>query len=121
VPDYNALAATAQRLIGKFGRGVTFVKMQPGTYNPSTNAISSASSIPYTVKGVRLDYEQDDIDGEVIKLNDLRIFLEAKGLGNIVPDTDDRVQFGTEQWTVVRAKPIIPADIPVYYELQLRK
>lgn len=118
MPNYTNLAATAQRLITKFGMNCTVVRETAATYNPVTNA-QTRTEASSTVKGVRLEFGHSRVDGEAIKQGDLRCFLEAVDL-TFVPQKDDHVTFGSVKYNIERVMEISPGGTPVYYDLQLR-
>lgn len=120
MPDYNALAQTAKRLIANNGRDVVLVRFVAGDYDPETNTFSNASAAETTIKGVRLNYNRSQIDNEIIKQGDIKMFVEAVGLST-PPAVDDKIKIDSEIWDIKNIKPLQPADVAVFYELQLRQ
>lgn len=120
MPDYNALAQTALNLLGSFGQDVTLVQVTAGTFAPSTNTFSGASTTNTTVKGARLNYHKSQVDGEVIKQGDVRLFIDAVNVAT-APTVEDKIKFGSDEWSIQDVTPLQPAGVPVIYDLQLRQ
>lgn len=120
MPNYTALAQTAKRLIGSNGRDVVLVRFGAGSYDPTTNTFSGAADTTDTIKGVRLKYTNSQIDNEVIKRGDIKMFVEAVNLAT-PPTVDDKIQIDSEIWDIKDVIPLQPADVAVFYELQLRQ
>lgn len=117
--NYSNIQATAQRLITKFGKDWAIRRNVKGTYNPSTNTRTTTSTENHTVKAVKTEYKNYQVDGEVIKRGDFKLLVEAKGL-SITPSTDDEIVDGTDIYQIINIKEIKPATITIYYEIQVR-
>jgi hypothetical protein len=106
---------TAERLITKFGYsdGKIIREINVGTkYDPV--------KVPqeYDCKLVVLDYEDRKVDGKLILRSDKLIYVSAKDLA-IQPSTNDKI-FAGKTYNIIDVKPLNPAGIPVFYEVQGR-
>ena len=85
-----------------------------GTYNPSTGTITGNSVSSATVKAVFTNYNDNQIDGSIVKRGD-RLALCA---GDITPPTTNDVIGG---FKIVAVEEVKPADTILLYKLQVRK
>jgi hypothetical protein len=77
-------------------RSLTFVKVTPGTRNPSSRTSGTQpTAVNYSCIGITLGYDDKDIDGEVIKYGDRQILIVVDSLGlpsgTAPPTAGDRV------------------------------
>jgi hypothetical protein len=114
--DYSGLAATATRLINKFGGDVTLSIKTAGTYNPITgsNGDTFTSSV---VKGVKTNFMNGDIDGTLIRQGDVKVLID----GDVALNQDDLITVGSDQYEVINAKPLNPGDTRLITTAQCRK
>lgn len=66
-----------------------------------------------------LKFDDNDIDGTLIKAADKKVYVAARGL-SIIPTTTDRLMIGGVSHTIVRVMPLNPAGTYVYFEVQAR-
>ena len=120
--DYTRMAATAGRLLERYGRKAYLRRTHAGTYNPATgtspNVIAS-----HQVTAAFFDYDQRDIDGTAIRAGDQRVLMAPSAPE---PKTGDAIVLPPIQdpkgvYSVVSVKQVKPALVPVLYELQVRK
>ncbi|MBA8846260.1 hypothetical protein FHW02_004350 [Ochrobactrum sp. RH1CCR137] len=113
--NYARSVATANRLIDEFGQtgAIRRTETSGDPWNPGT------SDMDYPCTLVALDYDQKDVDGTLIKSTDKKVYVATKGL-TIQPTTTDKVIIGGIVSTIVQAKPLNPAGMIVYFELQAR-
>lgn len=115
--NYAKSAATAQRLLAKFGQtGVLRVPGEPSgpPHNP-TPGVPVNHACTFAV----LKYENRDIDGTLIKASDKKVYLSTKDL-TVAPLTTHTLVIGGADHTIVLVKPLNPAGTEVFYELQVR-
>lgn len=117
--DYAATAATAARLLGKFGATVTVTRTTPGARNPDTGTTGAGSTQTWTPKGVKLDYSAREIDGTQILAGDQRVYMSA--IASLDPKPSDVVTLGSEAWRVVRSRTLSPAGVVVLLDVQVRR
>lgn len=116
--NYTSSAATADRLIQKFGTTVTMARSVPGAYNPATGAPGTPTDTTQDVKAVVLDYPQKYIDGTLIREGDRKALVSA--VGTTAPQPDDTFTWKGQALVVVQAKELGPAGTAVLYTLQVR-
>lgn len=117
--DYAKTAATALRLLGRFGTDVSITRATAGAYDPETGAVSS-TTITWTAKAVRGEpYSAKEIDGSLILAGDLKMIVSADASHDMAPG--DTITIEAEVWRVVKPNPIRPATVTVAYMPQVRK
>ena len=91
----------------------------PGTYNPGTGEFDgNTDPVTYTASGVKLGYEQSDIDGTLIQRGDQQVYVPA--LGFTRPETNEQITVGGKSCTVVGVEVLAPGDVDILYILQVR-
>ena len=115
--DYSKSAATADKILTKFGQDITITRRTAGTYNTSTGT-ATVTETTQTGTGAIFDWANRNIDGILIKTGDRRLLLSAVGL--TAPVVNDTVTVGTTVFTIVQVSPFSPAGTVVMYELNLR-
>lgn len=113
--DYPATAATATRLLQRFGAAATIKRVTAGTYDPATGTTTPSTASLATTAAV-FAYDQKYIDGTLILQGDQRAYL-APGQE---PKQGDKLTWQSRDYQVVAVKPVSPAGIPVLFEAQLR-
>jgi hypothetical protein len=116
--DYGASAATADRLIQKFGTSVSITRSVPGAYDPATGAPAAPTVTSQTVRAVVLDFPQRYIDGTLIRVGDRRALVSA--VGSTAPLAGDVFTWKSQSLVVVTVKELGPAGLAVLYTLQVR-
>lgn len=122
--DYTKSAATALRLLTKFGRSVTLRKQTPGAYDPATSS-NTITNTDYTGQGALLDFNERQLGtnfagGSTIQQGDKYLLLAPSGI-TVAPVTNDLLIFGSDTWTVLNVKTLAPAGTAVLHKLHLRK
>lgn len=113
--DYVRAAATAHRLITKFGRAITIRR----TASSGTAWAPTLTPTDHAATAAVLDYTARDIDGTLVKVGDRRVIISTSGV-TIEPATQDRLIIGGEEMAIVRVTKLSPAGTVVYYEAQCR-
>lgn len=122
--DYSKSAATALRLLTKFGRTVTLRKQTEGAYDPATSS-ATITTTDYTGHGALFDFNERQLGttfapGSTIQIGDKRLSLAPSGI-TVAPVPNDLLIFGSDTWSVINVKTLAPAGTVVMYELHLRK
>lgn len=121
--NYARPAATALRMLKRYGAPVTLRRPGTGEYDPGTGTVDSEPT-DYLGTGAKFGYEQRNIDGTKILQGDQQVYLAVQqdnGQAMPRPKAGDLVLVGTEAWRVVTAEAIEPASVPVLYIVQVRK
>lgn len=104
------------RALGDIPESVTFSTKAQTVFNPTTGQVTRPAA-SYSVSMVLVKYSQHEIDGEMIKPEDMKGLLPAKDLG-FVPQIGDTITQGSTVFSVTD-KGLDPAQS--LYILQLRK
>lgn len=113
--DYAATAATATRLLQRFGASATLKRVTTGVYDPVTGTTTDTTTELATTAAV-FAYDQKYIDGTLILQGDQRAYMTPA----VMPKQGDLLAWQGRDWSIVAVKPISPAGVPVVYEAQLR-
>lgn len=115
--NYSASAATANRLIKKFGTSVGMDRVVLGEYDPDTGTTPTTTTTQ-TVKAVVIDFPQRYIDGTLVRAGDRRAIVSA--VGATAPLQGDTFTWKSIPQVVVSVKELGPAGVAVLYTLQVR-
>jgi hypothetical protein len=115
---YDDIAATAVELLAEFGAPVTLTSVATGSYDPATGQ-GATTPTNYPATGVKLDYEQREIDGTNIRSGDQRVYL-APDLA-VTPKTGDRLTVGASVFQIIASRPLSPATTTVLHDVQVRR
>lgn len=116
--NYASVAATAIRLLKRFGAPVTLRNYTIGTYDPATGATTTAYT-DVVHNGVLLDFGAGQVNaagGGLIQAGDKRLLLEP----GTVPALEDHVIVGGTEYVIKGVGEVKPAGVPVLYDLHLR-
>ena len=113
--DYTGTAATATRLLARFGAACTLKRQSAGSYDPSTGSDTVTATSLSTVACV-FAYPQSYIDGTLILQGDQRAYMDP----GVTPAQGDVLAWQGTDYTVVSVKPVSPAGTVVLFEAQLR-
>jgi hypothetical protein len=110
------LAEDVSHLMEDFGSTLTVTRSVPGTYTPSTGAMTGASTSTFTVRGVFINYVDANVDGTVVRMGDRRLLIAATGAGG-TPAVGDRVS----NLQVIDVRTIAPNGVTIAWACQMRK
>lgn len=116
--NYSGTAATAARLLERFGSAVTMSRTVPGTYDPETGATGAGTATTQAVKAAVFDFPQSYIDGSLIRAGDRRAVVAAVGV--TAPLVGDLFPWKGQNLVVVSVKELGPNGLAVLYTLQVR-
>jgi len=107
--------------INRMGKNVIFLVESESYYEPSTGDVPTKSADMITRKVTPPEpYNVRLIDGDVVQIEDTRIYLPACGL-TFTPEAGMRVIIDGLMWKVVSRQPIYSFTTIGLYELQLRR
>lgn len=90
-----------------------------GTYNPATGEVEGGTDpATYTASGVKIGYEQKDVDGTLIQRGDQQVYVPALGFAR--PETNEQITVGGAACTAVGVEVLAPGDTDILYILQVR-
>jgi hypothetical protein len=113
--DYAKTAATATRLLQRFGASATLKVVTGSAYDPATSTTTPTYTSNTTTAAV-FDYDAKYIDSTLIRTGDKRAYLAPAH----APKQGDRLTWQGTDYEVVAAKTVSPAGVPVLYEAQIR-
>lgn len=114
--NYENTAATALRLLTKFGAETTLTHIAPGTYDPATATDTPTETVD-TVQACVFPYGDKFVDGTLIQAKDQQAYVSA---GGTEPKPGAVLLWGGKELTVVKAKNLGPAGTMVLFEMQVR-
>jgi len=109
---YRSLESTAQRLIAQFGQSAKLIKRtqhKPEPWNPVITEEEFAVNLVQSSESQSYRNETTVQEGDVF-------FIIATG---VVPEVGDGVRT-KRRYTIVDVKPLSPAGIDLYYDVQAR-
>ena len=115
--DYSRPAATAKRLLDRFGREGSLSRSVPGGYDPMTGPtdpvdLQSACTVAL------LEFDNRQIDGELILVGDRRALIAPDV--SFEPQAGDSLTVGSEVLQVVKNRPVSPAGVVVLHDCVVR-
>lgn len=113
--DYTNTAATATRLLERFGAAATLKRQTAGAYDPSTGT-SAVTTTSLSTTAAVFDYDQKYIDGTLIKQGDKRALIAPA----YAPVQGDIFAWASKDWTIVAVEAIAPASTAVLYDCTIR-
>ena len=113
--NYPATAATATRLLERFGAAAVLVRTTAGAYDPATGATPVTDTMLPTTAAV-FAYDQKYIDGTLILQGDQLAYCAPA----VEPKQGDKFTWQGATRTVISVKPTSPAGVPVLFEAQIR-
>lgn len=117
--NYEGLQGTAQAQVADKGRNISYISVNGGTYDPSTDAISGDSETTSTIKALFLDFKTNQVDGTIIQADDKLVLID--GAASITPKIDDKITDGYDTYKIVGVKTVKPGGTILLYKLQARR
>ena len=113
---YDNMAATASRLIGKYGQAISIKRTTGGTIDPVAGTVTAGTASTLTTTGILQRYPDSLIDGTRILTSDRLAILAPTS----EPILTDKLAFGSKDWTIVSIQTANPAGTPLVYFVQVR-
>ena len=116
--NYARTAATAARLLSKFGAPVTLRNVTIGTYDPATGQTATTNT-DTTRNAALLEFGAGQVNaagGGLIQAGDRRCLLEP----GVVPALEDHIIAQGKEYVIKGIGEVNPAGTPVLYDLHLR-
>ena len=115
--DYSRPAATAKRLLDRFGRDGSLSRAtETGEYDPVTGPVQGVITSACTV--ALLEFDNRQIDGQLILVGDRRALI-APDVG-FEPVAGDALTVGSEVLQVVKNRPVSPSGVVVLHDCIVR-
>ncbi|MFG5778035.1 hypothetical protein ACFIQF_13255 [Comamonas sp. J-3] len=115
--DYSRPAATATRLLDRFGQAGELSRTVEGGYDPMTGPVQTTETAACTV--ALLEFDNSQIDGELVLIGDRRALIAPDA--SFEPLAGDSLTVGGELLQVVRNRPVSPAGVVVLHDCVVRK
>ena len=115
--DYSKSAATALKLLTKFGGDVTLKRDTGDSTHPITGAITAGTDASVTTTGLLVNYKNDAIDGTRIMSGDKQLILSNEQAVTMT----DKPTINGENWSIVAIETVKPFDTIIIYKVQVRK
>jgi hypothetical protein len=115
--DYSKPAATALRLLTKFGAAATIKQLSSDGYNPATGTASVLTASQACFAAV-FDIEQKMVDGTNVLAGDKTAYVSASGVTE--PKEGSVLTWQGKDYRIVKHKTLAPAGVAVLFELQVR-
>ena len=114
---YTGLAATALRLLTKFGTTVTITRTTGQSIDPVTGVVTPGTTANLSTTGLLKKYPDDLMDGTRIMTGDRSLILSNE----VEPLLTDNPVIGGESWSVVSIETVKPTSVALVYFVQVRK
>ena len=111
------LKTASTKLINDLGKALTLRKVTEGSYDPSTGSASNTTA-DTSVKGMLLNYNDRQFDGNVIQRGDRKIVIRASD--SVIPEIQDIILDGSTEYRIVEVRQIEEAGTDVIYICQGR-
>lgn len=115
-------AEKAKITLDKKGRKITFVKegeISSDLNQPWRGTVGAAKT--FDTIGVFISYESKDIDGELIRVFDKKVLVNAIDSSAYDLSTFDKIIDGSTTWKIQNVKALQPANQIILNEVQVRK
>lgn len=114
--DYGKTAATAQRLIKKFGAPAAIIT-STSVYDPDTDT-NTPTPVSTPCTACVIDAEKSYIDGTLIQAGHKVALVPPQGIDT--PKPGAKLLWGGVELPISVVKTLAPAGVPVLHELQVR-
>ena len=123
VGRFTSARSLASRLITRNGEKSTHVRVadSPTGGKPWRSAGSTKTST--TVNAAWFEYDQNRIDGDLIRSGDRQVFIPAVDLEPVIPDptTDVIVRLDGQRWQIIGpVRTTQPNEELIMFEIQVR-
>lgn len=113
-----SIAATAARLLAKFGEPVSFTATEGGTYDPATGGKSGGTPLAIEGFGYPSNYNRGEMSGTAIEDGDIRLVCEKLSTR---PAVGWNCLVDSINYRVMDVQPIRKTGADIIYIVQLRK
>lgn len=111
-------------VINDFGKTLSMVSTSSGTYNPSTGANGSTTSVTTTVKGFFYSYNSMERANSAIQGGDRKLVIpstDTSGAATPVPKVGDKVSGEGDTVSIVNVSKVLDGASTVCYICQVRE
>lgn len=111
--DYARAAATAEKLIEKFGQTVTLIQIT----NSSTEWEPELSEASTSIKAVDLSQQQRDAGGTLVGHTVRTLYISTSA--SVTPTKGDKVKVNGKEHEITEVRPLAPGGVDVFWEADL--
>lgn len=112
--DYSGIAATASRLITRFGIDVTVISKDITAHDPVKGEVTSTPD-DVVMNGIVVTITAENLPDGQIQQGDKLLFVDGAVVLN------DQLEVQGQKWQAVRVDLIQPANTPIVTRVQIRK
>lgn len=112
--DYSKLAATASKLLTKYGKNIELKRVAGGSVDPVTGQVTAGMSSTLKTNGIFRAYPDSVIDGTRILKSDREVIID----GTVEPKITDKIVIGGEDWIIKNVVAQKPANSALVYFVQ---
>ncbi len=116
--EWEAIAGDVADGLGEVGFEAMILRAGAESGPEFAPTIGPDTEHPCTV--LRDEFSQMERSGTQVQAGDQKFMLSTDGL-SIEPKVSDRLKIGEKTYQIVDVSPFAPGDVPIYYELQVRK
>lgn len=109
----------ATQLINDIGKAMTLRKVTTGSYDPTSGAINGTTTIDTAIKGMLLNYQDRQFDGDIIQRGDRKAVIRASD--SVIPTNQDLLIAGPETLRIINVRQIEQAGTDLVYICQVRE
>ena len=110
------LGEDVAHLLDDFGSALVLTRPGTPAYNPATGTTTASGGGPFSVRGVFIDYRDENAGGTTIRSGDRMLLVAVQG-STTAPEIDDVVG-GLK---VIDVRAIAPNGTPIAFSCQMRK
>lgn len=103
-------------LLDRHGSTLALTRLAFGAYDPATGAAPPGAVSTFLVRGVFINYSDDNIDGTTVRSGDRRLLVAAANAVT-TPQIGDRV----DNCQIIDVQTYAPNNTPVAWSCQVRK
>jgi hypothetical protein len=115
----GVMVPLAKNLIADFGGPVPYTQVTE-TFDISTGKTTKTEVVSSQSVTPPEPYKTGRIDGDVIRMGDMKTLIADSGLG-FVPSMGDNLLYSGVEWQIVAVDPVYSGQLTAMYELQLRR
>lgn len=112
---YQRAAATARRLLDKFGASGVVKRASAVGYDPATGGTGDGESVQACTAAV-VSYDAKEIDGTNIRAGDARVLIAPTA----TPIAGDVIEVAGRRLVVINVNTVAPAGLVVLHDVQAR-
>lgn len=113
----TTLIPVAKDLLTRFGTTGSYLHTAEGAFDPTTGGLTGTTTEAYSGVLYATNYSRQDIDGTIIRENDVLVYAERMSR---VPEVKDTVTFLGKTYTILNVNPIQSDGNDIIYLLQCR-